>query len=453
MKTNRNELGKRALGPARVITRSFFIIIVIGTLLFTLPFMTRDGKGLDLLTALFTATSSVCVTGLSIIDPATTLTSYGQVLLLILIEIGGVSTVTFASFFLFTFKKKSSLRSVRLAQEYTNLDTVSQVKSLVKIIVATTVVCQFIGASLLCVRFIPEYGAKGIWIAVFTAVSAYCNAGFDLFGINTPFSSIASYSDDAYVLTVVMALIIIGGIGFFVFQDLLTHKKGKRFSLHTKTVLTFTAILIVVGFVCIFCSEYSNPATLGSMPMIEKIYAALFQSVTTRTAGFASIDISRMNDLTKVFMMVLMFIGAGTGSTGGGIKITTFAVLVMAVISVIKNRSDAVLFGRKIYKKVVYKSLAIVSLGIFCVFFTSCVLLIRRPMSNGIDVFFEAVSAFATVGLSSGITSIVDPFGLIALIVSMFIGRLGPICFIIAISSRGIDKSGEILPEGRIMVG
>lgn len=453
MRTTRDEHGKRSISPARAIMLSFFAIIVVGTLLFTLPFMTRDGRGLDLLSALFTATSSVCVTGLSVIDPATALSSYGQVLLLILIEIGGVSTVTFASFFLFTFKKKNSLRTVRLAQEYTNLDTVSQVKSLVSIIVTTTIVCQIIGAALLCVRFIPEYGVKGIWIAIFTAVSAYCNAGFDLFGINTPFSSISSYSDDPYVLSVVMMLIIIGGIGFFVFHDLLNHKKRKRFSLHTKTVLTFSAILIGVGFFCILLSEYNNPATLGGMSTVEKIYAALFQSVTARTAGFASIDITQMNDLTKVFMMVLMFIGAGTGSTGGGIKVTTFAVLAMAVLSVIRNRNDAVLFGRRIHRKFVFKALAIVSLGIFCVFFTSCVLLIRRPMSNGIDVFFEAVSAFATVGLSSGITAILDPVGLIALIVSMFIGRLGPICFIIALSARPADKSGEILPEGRIMVG
>ncbi|MFI3141438.1 MAG: TrkH family potassium uptake protein [Clostridia bacterium] len=453
MKKTRNELGKRATSPARMIMLSFFTIIVIGTLLFMLPIMTRDGNGLNFISALFTATSSVCVTGLSVIDPAMTLTSYGQVLLLILIEIGGVSTVTFASFFLFTFKKNSSLRSVRLAQEYTNADTVSQVKSLVKIIIATTVVCQCIGATLLSVRFIPDYGVKGIWIAIFTAVSAYCNAGFDLFGTNGPFSSLISYSDDPYVLFVVMALIIIGGIGFFVFQDILTHKKGRRFSLHTKTVITFTAILITVGFFCVLLSEYNNPLTLGSMSFVEKIYNALFQSVTTRTAGFASIDISLMNDLTKVLMMVLMFIGAGSGSTAGGIKITTFAVLVMAVVSVLRNRNDAELFGRKIDRKVVFKALAIVSLGISCVFITSCVLLIHRPLANGIDVFFEAVSAFATVGLSSGITATLDPLGLFALIAAMFIGRLGPICFIIAISARSSDKSGKILPEGRIMVG
>ncbi len=444
---------KRALRPATVIMLSFAVIIITGSLLFTLPFMTRDGEGLPFLTALFTATSSVCVTGLTLIDPMITLSKYGQILLCLLIEIGGISMVTFAGFFLFSFKKKASLRNVRLAQEYTNLDVFSEVKSLVRLIVATAFTCQALGAVLLMLRFIPRYGAKGIWISVFTAISAYCNAGFDLFGMEQEFGSLVNFNGDIYVMSVIMSLIILGGIGFFVFYDLLHYKKEKGLSLHTKVVLAFTLVLLFSGFVVFFFAEYTNGKTLGDMPLEEKMIAALFQSVTARTAGFASIDIASMRDISKIFMMFLMLVGAGSGSTAGGIKITTFAVIIMSVISVIRNRDETIIFGHRVDRKTVMKSLSIIVLAMVVVFCTSCLIFIDNPDTDGINVFFEAVSAFATVGVTAGVTSSVGTLGLLALIFTMFIGRLGPICFVIALNVRGDDKSGVIRPEGRIMVG
>ena len=449
----RTKKNSKPLRPASIIALSFLIIIIVGAVLFTLPFMTRDGKGLSFFTGLFTATSSVCVTGLTLIDPAVTLTRWGQILLVLLIEIGGISMVTFGSFFIFTLKKRSGLRSMRLAQEYTNVDTFSQVKPLVRVIIATSVICQSIGALLLGFRFVPKYGAKGIWISIFTAVSAYCNAGFDLFGIEKEFGSLINYNGDPYVMLVIMALIVTGGIGFFVFYDIINYRKTHHLSLHTKVVLLFTAILIGVGFISIFAFEFDNEATLNPMNPGEKIIAALFQSITARTAGFASIDLASMHDVTEIIMMILMFIGAGSGSNAGGIKITTFAVLIMTVVSVIKNRDETVIMGKRVDRKIISKSLTISFLGLFCVFVTACLILIDLPNASGIDVFFEAVSAFATVGVTVGITSAVGSIGLCALIAAMFIGRIGPICVIIALNIREAKKSGEILPEGRIMVG
>ncbi len=452
MKTERIKNNPRPLHPMRIIALSVFFVIAAGTVLLMLPCMTRDGKGLSFMKAVFTATSSVCVTGLTLIDPAVTLSRYGQVVLLLLIEIGGISMVTFASFFIFAFKKHSALRSMRLAQEYTNLDMFSQVKPLVRTIIATTAVCQLIGTGLLCLRFVPRFGAKGIWISMFTAVSAYCNAGFDLFGLEKEFGSMVNYNGDFLVMGVVMAMIILGGIGFYVFYDLLTYRKTHRLSLHTKTALITAGILILVGAVCVFAFESGNPQTLKNLPLSQKIIAALFQSVTARTAGFASLDIASLGDVTKIVMMLLMFIGAGSGSTGGGIKTTTFAVLVMTVVSVLKSRKDTVVLKKRVSHAVVAKSLSIAALSMLIVFLATCVLSWDVGGMNGTDLLFEAVSAFSTCGLTAGVTAKAGSIGLWALIVSMYIGRIGPMCFVISLNSRK-ERDSEIVPEGRIMVG
>ena len=360
--------------------------------------------------------------------------------------------VTFASFFIFTFKKHSALRSMRLAQEYTNVDVFSQVKPLVRTIVEVTVLCQLLGTVLLCVRFVPRFGAKGIWLSMFTAVSAYCNAGFDLFGIEKEFGSMINYNGDFLVMGVVIAMIILGGIGFYVFYDLLTYRKTHRLSLHTKTALITAGILILVGFICVFVLEYNNPQTLKPLPFYQKLSASLFQSVTTRTAGFASLDIASLGDVTKIVMMLLMFIGAGSGSTGGGIKTTTFAVLVMTVVSVIRSRKDTVVLKKRVSHAIVAKSLAIAALSMLIVFLATCVLSWNVRSTNGTDLLFEAVSAFSTCGLSTGVTARAGNVGLWALIVSMYIGRIGPMCFVISLNSRK-ERDSEIVPEGRIMVG
>ena len=444
---------RRETHPSRKIALSFLGIITAGTLLFLLPFMTRDGKGLPFIQALFTATSSVCVTGLTLIDPAVALTRWGQALLLILIEVGGVSMVTFATFFIFLFKKRSGLRSLRLAQEYTNLDSMSQVKPLVRTIIATTVGCQIVGAAVLCIYFVPELGGKGVWVSIFTSVSAYCNAGFDLFGTIQSFGSLAPFNGEPLVMYTVMALIVTGGLGFYVFYDLLTYRQTGKLSLHTRTVALFTVLLIAYGFIHVLAVEYNNPETLGALPVSQKITASLFQSITTRTAGFSSIEINATHDLTKIGMIMLMFIGAGTGSTGGGIKITTFAVLFMSVISVLRNRRDTEIFHRKVERSVVMKSLSVALLGMLVVYLTVFVLLLDSPDAGGVRILFEAVSAFSTAGLSCGVSVACGIAGKLALIFAMFVGRLGPLCFIIAINDREESRAEEVIPSGRIMVG
>ena len=451
----KRETGKRRreTHPSRKIALSFLGIITAGTLLFLLPFMTRDGRGLPPMQALFTATSSVCVTGLTLIDPAVTLSRWGQVLLLCLIEIGGVSMVTFATFFIFLFKKRSGLRSLRLAQEYTNLDSMSQVKPLVRTIVATTVSCQILGAAVLCLHFVPEMGAKGVWVSVFTAVSAYCNAGFDLFGTIQSFGSLAPFNGTPLVMYTVMALIVTGGLGFYVFYDFLTFRQTGKLSLHTRTVGLFVVLLILYGFIHVFTIEYNNPATLGALPLSQKITASLFQSITARTAGFSSIDMNSMHDLTKLGMMMLMFIGAGSGSTGGGIKITTFAVLIMSVVSLLGNRRDTIIFHRKVERGVVIKSFSVALLGFVVVYLTTFFLLLDSPDAGGVRALFEAVSAFSTTGLSCGVTAECGTLGRLALILAMYVGRIGPICFIVALNDREEDRIDEVIPSGRIMVG
>ena len=449
----REEEKKRPMHPERVISLSFLGIITVGTLLFMLPVMTRK-EPLTLMQALFTATSSVCVTGLTLIDPAQTLSAPGQILLLILIELGGISMVTFASFFVFALKKRSDFRAIRLAQEYTNLDLFSQVKPLVRTIIVTTVACQALGAALLCLHFVPRLGLKGVWVSIFTAVSAYCNAGFDLFGANAPFASMTQYNGEPLVMGVVMALIVTGGLGFYVFYDIWTYRRNHHLTLHTKTVGIFTLVLILFGVLTVLVFEWPNQNTLGALPLSEKLTAALFQSITARTAGFASLDIGAMREETKLFMCFLMFIGAGSGSTGGGIKVTTFAVLAMTVVSVIRGHSGTVILGRRVDHKTVAKSLAVAAMGLFVVAVVSSVLVIENSSSrSGIDILFEAVSAFSTAGLSAGVTTECGTAGLLSLIAAMFIGRVGPICFIISLANREGDTSGRVLPEGRIMVG
>lgn len=448
----REEEKKRPMHPERIIMLSFLGIILAGTLLFMLPVMTRKAP-LTLLQALFTATSSVCVTGLTLIDPAATLAAPGQILLLVLIELGGISMVTFATFFIFTLKKRTGFRSMRLAQEYTNLDLFSQVKPLVRTIVVTAVSCQALGAGALCFHFVPLFGAKGVWISVFTAVSAYCNAGFDIFGANAPFASMTAFNGEPLVMGVVMALIITGGLGFYVFYDLVFFRKNRHLTLHTRTVAVFTLALILFGFASMLCFEWSNPETFAPMTLPQKLTAALFQSVTARTAGFASVDIGSMNDVTKLFMLFLMFIGAGSGSTGGGIKVTSFAVLTMTVVSVLRGHNGTVIFGRRVDHKTVAKSLSVAALGLLAVLLVSSVIVLETPGMSGIDVLFEAVSAFSTCGLSTGVTASCGVGGLLSLICAMFFGRIGPVCFIIALNSRETDNDGRVLPEGRIMVG
>lgn len=443
--------------PTRLIVISFAVVIFIGSILLCLPFCSRDGRFTNFLDCLFTATSATCVTGLVVFDTFQKWAPFGQAVILCLIQVGGLGLITITTFFTVVIGKKLGLRSMQLAQESINTTSLADISHLLKMVGLVSLTVETAGALLLMVRFVPRFGPGGIWISVFLSISAFCNAGFDLLGQNTPFTSLTEYSGDPYVLLIISALIVTGGLGFVVWRDLYNYHKAKKFMLHTKIVLITTAVLITLGTVCFLLLEWHNPRTLGPFPAPEKILNAFFQSITCRTAGFNSIDNGRLSNLSKITSIVLMFIGAAPGSTGGGIKVTTFSVLIMTVISVVKGRNDTIIMKRKVPPQVVNKSLAIVFIGLAAVILSTSVILITNGVTHGtteIDALFESVSAFATVGLSSGVTSVASVASKIALILTMFMGRVGPVslALFITVRNNSIPKN-EVVPEGKIIVG
>lgn len=443
------------MAPVRLIALSFAAIILIGTLLLTLPVSARSGEFTHPFDALFTATSATCVTGLIVFDTFTHWSEFGQGVILLLIQLGGLGLVTFTTFFTLAVRKRLGFRDLQIAGEAAGTG-IQSLPALFRLIVRFTFTLEAAGAVLLCIRFVPEMGLEGLWVSVFLAVSAYCNAGFDLLGENAPFSSLTHYASDPLVLTVISLLIILGGLGFIVMSDLLHWRHTKHLLLHSRIVLISTAGLLVLGTIAFLVMEYQNPATLGPMSVPEKIGNAAFQSVTARTAGFNSIDLAGMHEQSKLIMCLLMFIGAAPVSTGGGIKVTTFVVVVMTVWSVVRGRQDTVILGRRVDKKVVYKSLTILCLALVVVATTFLVILFVEPDGSvdSADALIEAFSAFGTVGVSCGLTPSLSWVSQLVLIFTMFIGRVGPVSLAIAITARNEGHhAGEILPEGKVIVG
>ncbi len=390
-------------------------------------------------------------------DTYTHWSAFGHGVLLMLIQIGGLGLVTFTSFFNLVVGRKLGLRGMRLASESINSTSFGDVPYLLRMIITFTLAVEASGALLLGLYFVPRFGLRGIAISVFLAISAFCNAGFDVLGFLGEYTSLTSLNDSYLVLFTIMLLIIIGGLGFIVWNDLMAWRKTRTLLLHTKVVLLVTAFLLLLGTVCFLLFEWNNPATLQPMSLKEKIGAGCLQSVTMRTAGFNSIDLYSMHDATKVFSIVLMFIGAAPGSTGGGIKVTTIAVIVMTAVSISRGKDEPYLLGRRLSANVVYRSLAILFLGIVVSGITAIILILTCPLEQngltGVDAAFEAVSAFATVGVSSGVTAVTNWVGKIALTLTMFIGRVGPVSFGLTLAAQQKVNRKLIVPEGKIVVG
>lgn len=444
----------KAFSPAKSIAVSFAILILIGTMLLCLPVASNDGHYTNLFDALFTAASATCVTGMILFDTFAKWSLFGQLVILALIQIGGIGFITFVTFFTLTVRHKIGLRDRNLARESINSSSSVDTAHLLRLIIFFTLCIEIIGAAVLMIRFIPIFGMRGIYISIFTAISAYCNAGFDIIGSVHPFSSITSFSHDPLVLVTIALLVIIGGMGFIVFQDIIMYRKRRKLMFHTKIVLFMSAILLVTGTLAFLAMEFHNRATLSPMGLGDKIINSFFSTVATRSAGFNSVDISSIHDYTKLFFILFMFIGGSPGSTSGGIKVTTLAVILGTVFSVIAGRDDTTLFGRRVDKKIVYRSLAIILLSLMLVACTTGIILFFDKHVSAIDALFEATSAFGTVGISIGITQKLSIVSKIALILTMFIGRIGPISFAIALTIRHANsKSNEILPEGQIIVG
>ncbi|HIQ59266.1 MAG TPA: hypothetical protein IAB22_07415 [Candidatus Merdivicinus intestinavium] len=440
--------------PALIIVSSFAILILVGALLLTLPFMNRTGSFTPFLDALFTATSATCVTGLIVYDTYVYFNMAGQTVIIALIQLGGLGLVTLTSFFYLLIGKRMNLRTAHLTQESVSSDDKIDTVRLVKMVVFLTASIEAVGALLLMCYFVPAYGTYGIFMSVFFAISAYCNAGFDLLGMHGEYSSLISINQNPWVLTILMLLIISGGLGFIVWQDLWNFRRRRRLLLHSKIVLVTTGILILSGATLFLLTEWSNPATMGNMGVGGKILNAFFQSVTTRTAGFDSIGNGEMTTLSKFISVIYMFIGAAPGSTGGGIKVTTLVVLLMTVVSVTRGRTDTVIRNRRVDKLVVYKALSVAFLGMLLVMITTGVLLATESSSSEINALFESTSAFATVGLSVGISAEAHELGKIMLIIGMFLGRVGPVSFALSISmAAGAREKKQVMPDAKIWVG
>lgn len=443
-----------AIEPTRIIVFSFIGLIFWGALLLNMPFASRNGESIGFITSLFTATSATCVTGLVLVDTYSQWSIPGQIIILSLIQIGALGFVTFATFFSIILGRKLGLKTRVLAQESLNHFSFEGILKVIKNVVFVTFAVEMCGALILCTRFVPKYGPKGIYMSIFHSVSAFCNAGFDIMGGETgEFSSLTSFYNDPVVLYTVTSLIIVGGLGFIVWKDIYDYKKTKEFLLHTKIVFIMTLLLITLGTIFFLTFEYNNPNTLGNYNLFEKINGAFFHSVSTRTAGFNTINLNELNEISKFGSIILMFIGAAPGSTGGGVKVTTFGVIIVAIISQIRGSNDTIFLKRKVPHNTINKSLAIIGLSATVVITVTTILLLRENYSF-LDMLFEATSAFGTVGLSTfGTPNLSSNLSKVVLIITMFLGRVGPLSFALSLTLRNHSKKELVYPEGKIVVG
>ena len=432
---------------------SFLLVIAVGTLLLTLPISSRTGR-LGVIDALFTATSATCVTGLVVRDTWSQFSLFGQIIILMLIQVGGLGLVTLTSFFALAARRRMGFRDLRLLGESVSADGLSKATEVLKIVIKLAAAFEAVGIVLLLFAFVPQFGAEGVWVSVFTAISAFCNAGFDLFGRFGAYSSLVPYVNNYYVQAVVMFMIMAGGLGFMVWVELAEYRKKRRLSLHAKVVLQFSVIFWVGGAVLLALLEWSNPRTMGGLSVPGKIMAALFQSVSTRTAGMNTIDLAACSPISKLLMSVLQFIGAAPGSTGGGVKVTTFAVLILTIRSVAQGRDDCVIGGHHIESKTVYRALTIIVIGAVAAFGSAVVVYYNTAETvSVIDCIFESCSAFGTVGLSVGVTGQLNTGAKLLYMACMFMGRVGPVSLAISLTAKPDDNKRKVLPVGHINVG
>ena len=437
----------------QTICSSFLLVIAVGTLLLTLPISSRTGR-LGVIDAMFTATSATCVTGLVVRDTWSQFSLFGQVIILMLIQVGGLGLVTLTSFFALAARRRMGFRDLRLLGESVSADGLSKATEVLKIVIKLAAAFEAVGIVLLLFAFVPQFGAEGVWVSVFTAISAFCNAGFDLFGRFGAYSSLVPYVNNYYVQAVIMFMIMAGGLGFMVWVELAEYRKKRRLSLHAKVVLQFSVIFWVGGAVLLALLEWSNPRTMGGLSVPGKIMAVLFQSVSTRTAGMNTIDLAACSPISKLLMSVLQFIGAAPGSTGGGVKVTTFAVLILTIRSVAQGRDDCVIGGHHIESKTVYRALTIIVIGAVAAFGSAVVVYYNTAETvSVIDCIFESCSAFGTVGLSVGVTGQLNTGAKLLYMACMFMGRVGPVSLAISLTAKPDDNKRKVLPVGHINVG
>ncbi|MBB6691965.1 Trk family potassium uptake protein [Cohnella xylanilytica] len=435
--------------PPRLLVIGFALIIFIGSQLLRLPVASATGQPTPYIDALFTATTATCVTGLVTVDTGTHYSTFGQIVILLLIQIGGLGFMTMATLFAFFLKRRISLKERLILQEALNQSSIEGIIRLVRRVVLYALAIEATGALLFAIRFLFDMSpGRAVYYGIFHAVSFFNNAGIDIMG---NFRSLTDYVGDPLVNIVTMLLIITGGLGFVVLSDLTDFRRNKKLSLHSKVVLSMSGFLILFGAVVIFVFEYSNPGTMKPLPLGEKILSAFMQSVSPRTAGVNTLDLATLRQATQFFIVVLMFIGASPGSTGGGIKTTTFTALIGAVYAMIRGKEDVVLFRHRLAQERVYKALTVTLLSLTLVMVATMILSTTED-HHFLKILFEVTSAFGTVGLTMGLTTQLTLTGKIIIILMMFIGRLGPLTLGYALG----PKPGRVLyrhAEGKIIIG
>ena len=450
-------MNKIRLSTTQIILLCFLTTILTGSLLLSLPVSSADGNAVPYIDALFTATTSTCVTGLVTLPTFSTWSLFGQIVILLLIQIGGLGIITIMSGFMLIFNRKMSIGDRLLVQDAFNLNTMSGLANFVKKILFGTLVIETVGALLYMPVFVRDFGPRGIWISFFTSVSAFCNAGIDIIGE----TSLCDYATNPIINVTTSLLIVLGGIGYIVWWDVLKVMKNRtsknkrifrHLTLHSKIAIVTTLLLIFGGGLLILAFEYNNPATIGELSLFDKIQVAFFQSVTTRTAGFASVPQENLTGASTIASIVMMFIGGSPVGTAGGVKTVTVVVLLCSAFATIRNKRTASVFNRTISGASIRKAVAVV-MTFVVIFITSTVLLAAVTDASAIDIIYEAVSAVATVGLSRNLTGSLNTIGKIIVIVTMYFGRIGPISLAVAFGSRKETQNVISEPTEDITIG
>ena len=448
---------KISLSTTHIILISFLIVILIGSILLTFPISSKNGVSVTYIDALFTATTSTCVTGLVTVPTYSTWSIFGQIVILVLIQIGGLGVVAFMSAFMIIINKKLKLKDYQLIQDAFNLNTMSGLKKFIKHVFLGTLLVELIGAILYMFVFIPDYGIKGVWISIFNSVSAFCNAGMDIVGE----VSLCDYATNPLVNITTSLLIVLGGLGFIVWWDVLRVLKQfkikkfrcfKSLTLHSKIVISSTLFFIFSGTLLIFLFEYNNVNTIAGFNIFDKIQISMFQSITTRTAGFATIPQESLTDQSVIVCMILMFIGGSPVGTAGGIKTITAVSLAAIAIASIRNKKEVVLFNRNLSSEITRKAVAVTAMS-FMIMIISTILLSLTIDRSIVDILYETVSATATVGLSRNLTSFLNSIGKVILIVTMYLGRVGPISLAIAFKSKKESTNIILNPTEEVSIG
>lgn len=439
------------LNQVQYIALGFFFIILAGSLILTLPIASQSGEWTPFLDSMFTATSATCVTGLVVYDTFTHWNVFGQLVILLLIQIGGLGFITVGVGFSMAFRRRIGLRQRDLLKESINAMEIGGIVKLSRKIFIGTALCEGVGALLLATRFIPEFGlVKGIYYSIFHAISAFCNAGFDLMGGQQPYASFTAYATDPVINITLMLLIIVGGLGFVVWSDVVSKRfRWKNYSLHTKMVISVTLLLIFGGALFLFLFEQGG--TISGMSTGDQILASLFGSVTARTAGFNTVDTGALQPESKLLTIALMFIGGSPGSTAGGVKTTTIAVILIYVVSNLRGESGCNVFHRRIGDEVIKRASMVFCLNLF-LGLTSVTLILATSNLHMSDVLFEVYSAISTVGMTTGITRDLNVVGRIVIIILMYCGRIGSMTFALSLVAKP-EAKGLSLPEEKITIG